>query len=119
MVLNRALPFMRKSEIARGRYDSKGSTGGRHGSANCTAEAVKLHPAPGLIGVNRSEAPQTQRLLVDSTRRGYDSAFSEWRADVARRWRAAGASYVEVVTDEPPSHAVRRIAELSAAGARA
>jgi uncharacterized protein (DUF58 family) len=63
------------------------------------------------------EDPRTQRFLVDSTRRGYEAAFGEWRAEIARQWRAAGASYVEVVTDEPASRAVRRVAE-PARGAR-
>ena len=39
------------------------------------------------------EMPILQRLLVDSTRRAYEDAFADWRADMARRWRAAGASY--------------------------
>jgi len=56
-----------------------------------------------------------QRMLVDSTRREYEERFAAWRADVARRWRAAGASYIEVITDEPAPRAVRRIA---AAGER-
>jgi len=56
-----------------------------------------------------------QRMLVDSTRREYEERFAAWRADVARRWRAAGASYTEVITDEPAPRAVRRIA---AAGER-
>ena len=65
------------------------------------------------------EAPTMQRLLVDATRRGYLEAFGEWRATMARRWRAAGASYVEVVTGEEPAHAVRRIVEPAAlVGAR-
>lgn len=62
------------------------------------------------------EAPGVQRLLVDSTRRGYDAAFAEWRSDMARQWRAAGAAYVEVVTDEAAPHAVRRIAEPPMSG---
>ncbi|HEY4217381.1 MAG TPA: DUF58 domain-containing protein [Gemmatimonadaceae bacterium] len=61
------------------------------------------------------EEPGTQRLLSDATRREYDTAFAEWRSDVAHQWRASGASYVEVVTSEPASHAVRRIAEAAAA----
>ena len=36
---------------------------------------------------------ELQRLLIESTRRGYDAAFREWRDETARRWRAAGASY--------------------------
>ena len=51
-----------------------------------------------------------QRMLVESTRREYEERFASWRIDVARRWRAAGAPYTEVITDEPASHAVRRIA---------
>ena len=51
-----------------------------------------------------------QRMLVESTRREYEERFASWRGDVARRWRAAGVSYTEVITDEPAPHAVRRIA---------
>ncbi len=51
-----------------------------------------------------------QRMLVESTRREYEERFASWRAGVARRWRAAGASYTEVITDEPAPHAVRRVA---------
>jgi hypothetical protein len=35
---------------------------------------------------------------------------------MARRWRAAGAMYAEVVTDELAPHAVRRIAEAPGVG---
>jgi uncharacterized protein (DUF58 family) len=62
------------------------------------------------------EQPTLQRLLVDSTRRAYEEAFAEWRAEMARQWRAAGATFVEVVTDESSSHAVRRIAEAPGIG---
>jgi hypothetical protein len=55
--------------------------------------------------------------LADATRPGYDHAFAEWRADMARAWRSAGAAYTEVVTDEPSPHAVRRIAEVAMVGA--
>ncbi len=63
------------------------------------------------------ERPALQRLLVDATRREYDEAFGRWRAGIAREWRSAGASYTEVITDEPAAHAVRRIAEPPAYGA--
>ena len=55
-----------------------------------------------------------QRMLIESTRPAYQSRFAEWRSEMARRWRAAGAAYTEVTTSEPPAHAVRRIAEASA-----
>jgi uncharacterized protein (DUF58 family) len=57
------------------------------------------------------EQPALHRLLADGTRAGYDRAFAEWREDMARRWRAAGAAYTEVITDETPGHAIRRITE--------
>lgn len=61
------------------------------------------------------EEPSLHRLLADSTRAGYVSAFAEWRETMARSWRAAGASYTEVVTDEPAPHAIRRITERAMA----
>lgn len=56
------------------------------------------------------EDPATERLLSESTRSAYEEAFAEWRAELARQFRAGGAAYAEVVTDEPAAHAVRRIA---------
>ena len=57
------------------------------------------------------EQPALHRLLAESTRAAYDRAFTDWRADMARSWRSAGASYTEVIADEPAPHAVRRIVE--------
>jgi uncharacterized protein (DUF58 family) len=71
----------------------------------------ELDPPRRAILAADPESPTLQRLLVDATRRGYLEAFGEWRETMAMRWRGAGASYVEVVTDEEPSHAVRRIVE--------
>ncbi|MEO6877103.1 MAG: DUF58 domain-containing protein [Gemmatimonadaceae bacterium] len=63
------------------------------------------------------EDPAMQRLLGEASRPAYDTAFGEWRADMARQWRASGASYIEVLTSEAASHAVRRIVEPASAGA--
>jgi uncharacterized protein (DUF58 family) len=71
----------------------------------------ELDPPRRAILAADPEAPGVQRLLVDATRRGYLDAFREWRAAMATLWRAAGASYVEVVADEEAPHAVRRIVE--------
>jgi uncharacterized protein (DUF58 family) len=80
----------------------------------------ELDPPSRAILAADPETPGLQRLLAESTRRPYLDAFGAWRATMARRWRAAGASYVEVVDDEDPAHAVRRIAEPPAfAGVRA
>ena len=63
------------------------------------------------------EQPAMQRMLAEATRRDYDASFARWRAEMARQWRAAGASYTEVITDEATPHAVRRIAEPPSYGA--
>lgn len=55
------------------------------------------------------EDPSLERLLTETTRRAYEEAFGEWRAEMARQVRGGGAAYMEVVTDEPAAHAVRRI----------
>jgi uncharacterized protein (DUF58 family) len=64
------------------------------------------------------ERPGLQRLLMDATRRDYDRSFAQWRDETARQWRSAGASYTQVVTDEPAARAVRRIAEPPSYGAQ-
>ncbi|MDB4874619.1 MAG: hypothetical protein JWM41_1065 [Gemmatimonadetes bacterium] len=71
----------------------------------------ELDPPHRTMLASDPEDPTLQRVLVDTTRIGYDRQFGDWRAEMARRWRAAGAAYVEVVTGEAASHAVRRIAE--------
>jgi uncharacterized protein (DUF58 family) len=71
----------------------------------------ELDPPKRAILAADPEAPTLQRLLADPTRRGYLDAFADWRATMARQWRAAGASYVQVVTSEDAAHAVRRIVE--------
>jgi uncharacterized protein (DUF58 family) len=62
------------------------------------------------------ERPGVQRLLIDADRRRYSEAFAAWRADMARQWRAAGAVYVESVTDADPARSVRHVAESSRGG---
>jgi uncharacterized protein (DUF58 family) len=62
------------------------------------------------------ELPAIQRLLTEASRRDYVAEFSAWRSEMARRWRATGAAYTEVIADEDPAHAVRRIVEPAAGG---
>jgi uncharacterized protein (DUF58 family) len=64
------------------------------------------------------EAPELKRPLADETREEYRAAFAAWRAEQARAWRDAGASYFEVATDEGADHAIRRIASPAAVQAR-
>jgi uncharacterized protein (DUF58 family) len=65
------------------------------------------------------EVPSLQRPLIEETHGVYVRAFDEWRLATARAWRSGGAALTEVVTDEPASRAVRRVAGLgrTAAGA--
>jgi uncharacterized protein (DUF58 family) len=78
----------------------------------------ELEPARGSIIAQDPEEPELKRSLVDETREGYREAFASWRGELARGWRAAGAAYFEVPTDEATDHAVRRIASPSTAQAR-
>jgi uncharacterized protein (DUF58 family) len=79
----------------------------------------ELDPPRRVMLAADPEQMTLQRLLGESTRREYDVAFAGWRTEMARQWRAAGAAYTEVITDEPTPHAVRRIAEPPSYGAPA
>jgi uncharacterized protein (DUF58 family) len=68
----------------------------------------EIDPPPGARLAEDPEQPGLTRPLTTLTRDAYAAAFGAWRAGMARAWRAAGARYVEVVTDEPADRAVRR-----------
>ncbi|HVE35116.1 MAG TPA: DUF58 domain-containing protein [Gemmatimonadaceae bacterium] len=83
--------------------------GGEAHVAHIVAREELDPPRRTLLAADPEQA-FVQRMLVESTRREYEERFAAWRADVARRWRAAGASYTEVITDEAAPRAVRRVA---------
>jgi uncharacterized protein (DUF58 family) len=70
----------------------------------------ELEPPRRTLLAADPEAPGVQRFLNDAVRADYQRAFGEWRREIARLWRGAGAAFTEIVTDEPVPHAVRRIA---------
>ena len=74
----------------------------------------ELEPPRRTLLAADPEQPATQRLLTDATRLDYQRAFGEWRREIARLWRASGALFTEVISDEPVPHAVRRIAGQTA-----
>jgi uncharacterized protein (DUF58 family) len=74
----------------------------------------ELEPPPRPLLVTDPERGAIQRMLIDSTRSGYQAQFADWRSEMARRWRAAGAGYTVVATSEPAAHAIRRIAKPAA-----
>ncbi len=69
----------------------------------------ELDPSVRNVSVEDPEDPSLRRPLIGTARHAYIQAFADWRATVARDWRAAGATYILSATDEAPDHAVRRI----------
>lgn len=71
----------------------------------------ELEPPPGARLAEDPEEVTLHRPLTGSTREGYRAAFDAWRAEQAATWRAAGARYIEVITDEPAERAVHRVVD--------
>lgn len=76
--------------------------------AHVVARGEMAPPDEPMMAVDPEDAG-VQRPLTPATRAAYLAAFDAWRAEEARRWREGGASYVEVVDDEPVERAVRRV----------
>lgn len=90
--------------------------------------AVAAHAAGGgevhavhVVAVEELDPPVNVRVAIDpedvrlrraldaGARAAYVARFADWRAELARGWRDAGATYTMVRTDEEPARAVRRI----------
>ena len=76
---------------------------------------AELDPPRRALLVADPEDASIRRPLTDETRAEYLAAFAAWREEGARAWRAAGASYAEIVTSEPAERAVRRVTRPAAA----
>ena len=94
------------------------ASGGEAHAVHIVARA-ELEPDAKAITAVDPEDPDIARPLVAATRADYLSAFASWRLELARQWRGIGegAGFTEVIDDEPPARAVRRIV-ASAAEAR-
>ena len=80
-------------------------------------DAGELDPDPKVQLVTDPEEEGLRRPLLGWARREYARRFGEWRQDLARRWRRAGAVYTLVVPDrEPLRRTVRRITEGGGGG---
>ena len=55
-----------------------------------------------------------RRPLLRSAQRAYDSAFTAFRSTMRNRWFATGARYVEIVDDQAPADAVRKLVRAAA-----
>jgi uncharacterized protein (DUF58 family) len=70
----------------------------------------ELSPSSDAILATDPERPDIRRALTPDTVDAYERQFGEWRAWLAREWRAAGAQYEMTVTDEAPERVIRRVA---------
>ncbi|MGV3710985.1 MAG: DUF58 domain-containing protein [Gemmatimonas sp.] len=66
-------------------------------------------PEGAWLAVDPDSADQKPRALHKSARAEYRRAFDAFRLEAARRWRAAGAGYIEARTDASPARLVRHI----------
>lgn len=69
----------------------------------------ELDPARGSMLATDPEDAELRRPLTAASRDGYLAAFAAWRQELADAWRASGAGYTLVTTDESAAGAVRRI----------
>lgn len=69
----------------------------------------ELDPDAAAVLATDPEAPAIRRHLAAANRADYQRAFAAWREELARGWRASGAVYTEVATDEDAARAVRRV----------
>ncbi len=74
-------------------------------------------PVEGVLATD-PEDERIARPLVAATRDGYLARFAEWRAELARRVRADGNAFHEVVDDAAVDQLVRRIVTPPGAEAR-
>ncbi|MGZ9194741.1 MAG: DUF58 domain-containing protein [Gemmatirosa sp.] len=81
--------------------------------------AEELAPPRDLALAVDPEDARLRRPFDATARAAYVARFAEWRTELARAWRRAGAAYALVPTDEPPARAVRRIVRGDAGEARA
>jgi uncharacterized protein (DUF58 family) len=69
----------------------------------------EVSPPDGAFLARDPEQQDVQRLLAPNAIAAYRLRFTEFRADTARRWRAAGAGYTEARTDAPLPRLIRQI----------
>lgn len=84
------------------------ATGGEVYAVHVLDDA-ELDPPRGAVLAVDPEQDDVRRPLDPASRNAYLEAFSAWRAETARAWRDAGATYAIARTGEPAARTVRRI----------
>lgn len=69
----------------------------------------ELDPGTGHGIITDPEDPSIRRPLSAPELVIYGERFAAWREALARAWRAAGASFTQVLTGDPAARAVRRV----------
>lgn len=69
----------------------------------------ELQPVPTTRLAVDPEAPDLRRVLQPDALPEYREGFAAWRASLRRAWRQAGAAFTEVLAEEEPVRAIRRI----------
>ncbi len=69
----------------------------------------EVSPPNGAFLARDPEQPQLQRILAPNVLATYHTRFADFRAETARRWRAAGAGYTEARTDVLLPRVIRQI----------
>ena len=72
-------------------------------------DAAELNPPRQLDVLHDSEAPHLRRNLNARVRLQYQQNFTQWREQLALRWRQRGAQFSTVLSDEASVQVVRRI----------
>ena len=94
-------------------------------AANCDVHAVhvvareELDPPTQAIRALDPEDSSIVRPFDEAMRARYLANYLEWRQRVAAAWRHTGATWTQVVTDEDPALAVRRVIGSSSGGVTA
>lgn len=69
----------------------------------------ELRPVPTTRLAVDPEAPEVRRSLQTDALPAYTERFASWRRGLRQAWRQAGAEFTEVVAEEDPARAIRRI----------
>ena len=69
----------------------------------------ELAPASSPVTAVDPEDPALRRVFTEDARGAYSDTFAAWRSDLAGAWRAAGATFHQVLAEEATAPAIRRL----------
>jgi uncharacterized protein (DUF58 family) len=93
----------------RGAFAARAAAGGDMHVLHVLSMEEVDPPAALTLALDPEDAT-IERPLDAEAREGYRQRFADWREDIARGWRLAGATYREVRAEDDPSLVVRAVA---------